>query len=79
MMTSVGGVWAQPALGRAADAYGYAATYVMSAGIQLLALPFIALSRRQHAPADLVAGPLATEVRAEVDEEGESDDEPLKA
>ena len=79
MMTSVGGVWAQPALGRAADAYGYAATYVMSAGIQLLALPFIALSRRQHAPADLVAGPLAAEVRAEVDEEGEPDDEPLKA
>lgn len=79
MMTSVGGVWAQPALGRAADAYGYATTYVMSAGIQLLALPFIALSRRQNAPADLVASPLAAEVGGEVDEERQHDDEPLEA
>lgn len=79
MMTSVGGVWAQPALGRAADAYGYAATYVISAGIQLLALPFIALSRRQHAPADLIAGALAPEVRAEVEQERQPDDEPLEA
>ncbi|MDA0183451.1 MFS transporter [Solirubrobacter phytolaccae] len=79
MMTSAGGVWAQPALGRAADAYGYAATYLMSAGIQLLALPFIALSRRQNAPADLVAaGPFAAEVGPEVDEKRQPDDEPLE-
>jgi MFS family permease len=52
LMSSSGGVWAQPALGRSADAWGYPASYVISAGISLLALPFIALSRRQHAAAD---------------------------
>jgi MFS family permease len=54
MMTSSGGVWAQPALGRAADAWGYAPSYLIAAGISMLALPFIALSRRQNAPADTV-------------------------
>jgi MFS family permease len=52
MMSSGGGVWAQPALGRAADVWGYAPSYVMSAGISALAIPFLALSRRQHAAAD---------------------------
>ena len=52
LMTSSGGVWAQPALGRAADAWGYPSTYLISAGISLLALPFIALSRSQNAAAD---------------------------
>jgi MFS family permease len=54
MMSSSGGVWAQPVLGRAADAWGYAQSYVLSAGIAALALPFLALSRRQNAPADTV-------------------------
>jgi MFS family permease len=54
MMTSAGGVWAQPALGRAADVWGYAPSYVIGAGISALALPFLALSRRQNAPADMV-------------------------
>ena len=54
LMGSTGGVWAQPVLGRAADAWGYAPTYLMSAGISALALPFLALSRRQNAPADTV-------------------------
>jgi MFS family permease len=52
MMSSTGGVWAQPVLGRAADAWGYGTSYLMSAGISALALPFLALSRRQNAPAD---------------------------
>jgi MFS family permease len=52
MMSSTGGVWAQPGLGRAADAWGYAPTYVISAAITTLALPFLALSRRENAPAD---------------------------
>ncbi|HSJ17519.1 MAG TPA: MFS transporter [Solirubrobacterales bacterium] len=52
MMDSTGGVWAQPVLGRAADVWGYPASYLMSAGISALALPFLALSRRQNAPAD---------------------------
>jgi MFS family permease len=52
MMSSTGGVWAQPGLGRAADAWGYAPTYLISAAITTLALPFLALSRRENAPAD---------------------------
>jgi MFS family permease len=54
LMDSTGGVWAQPVLGRAADAWGYAPSYLMSAGISAVALPFLALSRRQKAPADTV-------------------------
>ena len=52
MMGSAGGVWAQPVLGRAADVWGYAPSYVAGAAISALALPFLALSRRQNAPAD---------------------------
>ncbi len=32
--------------------WGYAPSYLMSAGISALALPFLALSRRQNAPGD---------------------------
>jgi MFS family permease len=54
LMASSGGVWAQPALGRAADVWGYAPSYLLGAGISALALPFLVLSRRQNAPADTV-------------------------
>jgi Major Facilitator Superfamily len=57
LMTSSGGVWTQPLLGRAADAWGYAPSYLMSAGISALALPFLARSRRQNAPADTLGTP----------------------
>jgi MFS family permease len=52
LMGSSGGVWAQPVLGRAADVWGYAPSYLLGAGISALALPCLALSRRQDAPAD---------------------------
>ena len=52
LMTSSGGVWAQPVLGRAADVWGYAPSYVAGAAISALAVPFLHLSRRQNAPAD---------------------------
>ena len=52
LMTSSGGVWAQPALGRAADVWSYPTTYLISAAITLAGLPFLALSRRENAPAD---------------------------
>jgi MFS family permease len=52
MMSSSGGVCAQPVLGRVADTSGYAASYLVSAGIAAFALPFIAMSRNQNAPAD---------------------------
>jgi hypothetical protein len=52
MMASLGGVPVQPALGRAADVWGYAPSYLISAGISAFALPCLLLSRRQNAPAD---------------------------
>ena len=54
LCASTGGVWAQPVLGRSADVWGYATSYLLSAGISLLALPFLALSRRQNANADVL-------------------------
>jgi MFS family permease len=54
LMGSTGGVWSQPLLGRAADVWGYAPSYLVSAGISALALPALALSRRQDAAADVV-------------------------
>ncbi len=54
LMESSGGVWAQPVLGRAADVWGYAPSYLIGAGISLLGLPALVLSRRQNAPADTV-------------------------
>ena len=54
MMASSGGVWTQPALGRAADVWGYAPTYLLGAAISALAVPCLALSRRENAPADTV-------------------------
>jgi MFS family permease len=53
LVGSTGGVWVQPVLGRAADAWGYAPSYLMGAGISALALPFLWLSRREKAPADV--------------------------
>jgi MFS family permease len=79
LMSSSGGVWAQPVLGRAADAWGYAPSYLLSAGLSVLALPFIALSRRQNATADLIADAPPAEVGAEVGDEREAHDEPLEA
>jgi MFS family permease len=52
MMGSSGGVWAQPALGRAADVWGYGTSYAMTAAISILAVPCLVMSRRQNAPAD---------------------------
>jgi MFS family permease len=52
LMGSAGGVWTQPVLGRAADVWGYAPSYLLGAGISTLAIPFLALSRRENAPAD---------------------------
>ncbi len=52
MMSSSGGVWAQPLLGRSADAWGYAQSYVLASAISVIAIPFLVLSRRQNNPAD---------------------------
>ena len=46
LLGSAGGVVIQPGLGRSADLWGYGPTYVLSAGLQLLALPFLGRARR---------------------------------
>ena len=56
MLGSSGGVVAQPVLGRAADVWGYAGSYLLGAVISLFALPFVLLSRRQDEPADTRSG-----------------------
>ena len=63
LATSSGGVWAQPLLGRVADVWGYAPSYLISAGISALGIPFLYLSRRQDAAADtLTHGAVPPEV-----------------
>ena len=58
LMGSAGGVVAQPALGRVADVAGYGASYVVAAGIQAIAIPFVLLARRENAPSDPIIGDL---------------------
>jgi MFS family permease len=52
LMGSAGGVVIQPALGRVADVSGYAASFVVAAVVDALALPFVLLARRERAPSD---------------------------
>jgi MFS family permease len=52
LLSSAGGVVAQPALARVADVAGYPLSYVVCAGVELLALPFILLARREQARSD---------------------------
>ena len=52
LMASTGGVVSQPLLGRTADVFGYAPSYVVSAAIQALAVPFVLLARRENASSD---------------------------
>jgi MFS family permease len=58
LMSSTGGVVAQPVLGRAADVWGYPASYLLSAGISALALPFLVAARARRAPADTATEPV---------------------
>lgn len=50
LVSSTGGVVAQPALGRTADAWGYPASYLASAALAAVALPFVARARRMETP-----------------------------
>jgi MFS family permease len=52
LLGSSGGVIVQPALGKAADLWGYATSYLFGAGVEILALPFIVLARREGAASD---------------------------
>jgi MFS family permease len=59
LMASSGGVWTQPVLGRAADVWGYAPSYLFGGVISAFAVPALALSRRQNAAADTREAPQA--------------------
>jgi MFS family permease len=52
LMSSAGGIVAQPALGRAADVWNYAVSYLFSAAVSACALPFLYRARQLAAPAD---------------------------
>lgn len=52
LMGSAGGVLTQPALGRVADVWSYSTTYLVSAVIQVAAVPFVILARRENAQSD---------------------------
>jgi hypothetical protein len=54
ILGSSGAVIAQPILGRVADAWSYPVSYVVSAAVQALALPFIWLARREQARSDAI-------------------------
>jgi predicted MFS family arabinose efflux permease len=64
LIGSTGGVVAQPALGRTADVFGYGTSYVVAAAIQLLAVPFAFLARRENAPSDPITSSQEPEVAA---------------
>jgi MFS family permease len=52
LLSSAGAAVVQPVLGRTADIWGYSMSYVVGAGVDLLALPFILLARRERATSD---------------------------
>jgi MFS family permease len=55
LLGSGGGVVIQPVLGRVADAWSYAGSYLVGAAVQVLAVPFVVLARRQRAVSDPTA------------------------
>jgi MFS family permease len=65
LMASSGAVGAQPILGKVADVWSYPASYVCSAAIHGLALPFIWLARREHGASDAL-GPVRSDARSKV-------------
>jgi MFS family permease len=57
LITSAGGIVAQPVLGKSADVWGYQASYLLSAAGTAIALPFIVMARNLKAPADRETAP----------------------
>jgi MFS family permease len=54
LLGSSGGVVIQPVLGKAADTWSYATSYLVGAGLQLAAVPFVLLARRERPISDPV-------------------------
>lgn len=69
LLGSTGGAVIQPVLGRSADIWGYPGSLIVSSGFQVLAVPFLWLSRRQGSPADVATG-VADESRDSDDAQG---------
>jgi MFS family permease len=58
LLSSAGGVVAQPALGRVADMTalgGYGLSYVVAGAVNVLAIPFVLLARRERASSDPIS------------------------
>lgn len=60
LMTSAGGIVAQPALGRSADVWSYQVSYLFSALGSAIALPFLLRARTLAHPADQAVTPAET-------------------
>lgn len=56
MVGGIGAAVVQPGLGRVADVWGYGASYLVGAGVELLALPLLWRSRRGAEAADVRSG-----------------------
>ena len=65
LMSSLGGVVTQPVLGRVADVSGYAASYLVAAVVNAVALPFVFMARRERAPSDPIDAQPQTPARAQ--------------
>ncbi|WP_438854103.1 MFS transporter [Agromyces sp. M3QZ16-3] len=61
LLGSAGGAVIQPALGRAADLGGYGFSLLCSGAVQILAAPFVLLSRAEHDPADTARAVTSTD------------------
>ena len=54
LMGSSGGIFIQPALGKAADVYSYSLSFIAASAIQVIALPFMILCRKENSKADKI-------------------------
>jgi len=56
LLNSSGGIVVQPALGKVAAIWSYSISDIVGGGIELMAVPFILLARREKATSDHMAG-----------------------
>jgi MFS family permease len=66
LLGSSGAVGIQPILGKAADAWGYPASYAFSAAIQVLAIPFLWLARRERPTSDAIVDARTADSRSTI-------------
>lgn len=54
MISSLGGVFIQPMLGKVADMWSYGPSYIAGAGFQAISLPFLLFASKSHSQSDLM-------------------------